>query len=437
MIVTTGAFPDNVQPGSAAAGEPAGPLTGIRVLEVAGWMAAPSAAAIMADMGADVIKVEPIGGDYLRGAMRPPRVDDDHPAAGFDAAFTADNRGKRSVAVNMKDGRGADLIQRLAGRCDVFVCNLLPERQQRFGIDPASLVAVNPKLVHATLIGYGSGGAEANRPGYDVTAFWGRSGLAALAADPDTGQPRVMPNALGDHMTGLALLAAVLAALRAVEQTGRHQVVETSLLGTALWGASTDLSTTLIDGYQPSRRPRSRQLSPLNSVYPCAEDKWIVVTMPGTYPTAWQDLCSAFGLAELASDPRFETGKARFRNMAELLEIMDGQTRTATVEEWGARLDAAGIPWSAVRSTADVADDPQVVANDFVVEVPPGHGQHDGAAVRTVAAPMKIAGSYIGPRGPAPVAGADTDSVLGELLALSDDDLSALGEAGVIGRSDR
>ncbi len=434
MIVTTGDSANNPQPGTVNPATLPGPMAGIRVLEVAGWMAAPSAAAIMADMGADVIKIEPVGGDYMRGAMRPPRVAEDHPAAGFDAAFTADNRGKRSVAVNMKDPQGADLIRRLAERSDVFVCNLLPERQRRFGIDPSSLVAVNPKLVHATLIGYGSEGVEADRPGYDVTAFWGRSGLAALAAEPETGQPRVMPNALGDHMTGLALLAAVLAALRVVEQTGEHQVVETSLLGTALWGASTDLSTTLVDGYQPSRRPRSRQLSPLGSAYPCAEDKWIVVTMPGTYPTAWQDLCTAFDLAGLAADPRFESGKARFQNMAELLDIMDHQTRSRTVGEWGKRLDAVGIPWSAVQSTVDVADDPQVVANDFVVDVPTASGDLSVENMRTVASPIKMKGVHIAPQGPAPAVGADTEAVLTEVLELTAADLADLEAAGAISR---
>ncbi len=442
LIVTTGDSSNNPDPGAtnqpsfpstSATSAPQGPLSGVRVVEVAGWMAAPSAAAIMADMGADVIKVEPLGGDYMRGAMRPPKVDEQHPAAGFDAAFNADNRGKRSLAVNMKDSRGAGLVQQLAGRCDVFICNLLPERQRRFGIDAESLAARNPRLVHATLIGYGSHGDEADRPGYDVTAFWGRSGLASLAADPDSGQPRVMPNALGDHMTGLALLAAVLAALRVAEQTGKCQVVETSLLATALWGSSTDLSTTLIDGYQPSRRSRSRQLSPLNSTYPCAEGGWIVVTMPGTYPTAWPDLCRAFDLAELINDPRFASGRDRFRNMVELLEVMDARTSTRTVADWGERLDEVGIPWSAVQSTADVVTDPQVEANDFIAEVPMPKPGSD-AAVRTVAAPMKIEGSTIAPRGLAPSVGADTEHVLRELLELDQEAVVELESSGVIAR---
>lgn len=406
---------------------------GVTVVEVAGWMAAPSAAAILADMGADVIKVEPTTGDYMRGAMRPPRVAEDDPRHGMDAAFQSDNRGKRSVAVNMKDQRGADLVRRMAAEADVFICNLLPDRQRRFGIDAEQLSKLNPTIVHATLIGYGSHGEEADRPGYDVTAFWGRSGLAFLAADPESGQPRTMPSAVGDHMTGLALLSGILAALRAAEHTGRHQVVEASLLGTALWAGSTDLSTTILDRYQPSRRSRSKQLSPLGSCYPCLDDQWIIVTMPGTYPTAWQDLCEAFELSELAGDPRFESGRDRFRNMGELLEIMDAKTRSRSVAQWGERLDKAGIPWAPVQSPVDVVDDPQVRANGFITEVPPVE-LTGGPIVEAVAAPFKIAGSRIAPQGPAPVVGSATAAVLSQ-LGVSTAELDELEADGVVRRS--
>ena len=193
------------------------PLSNIRVVEATNWMAAPSAGAILADMGAEVIKVEPPSGDAVRGLIRPPKVDGD--AADIDYSFTVDNRGKKSVAIAFNEPEGADVMRRLISGADIFLCNLLPDRQARYGLDPDTLLAETPRLVHATLTGYGLEGPDADRPGFDLTTFFGRGAITDSMSEPGG----VAPNprtAQGDHTTGLALVASILAALRLVEQTG-------------------------------------------------------------------------------------------------------------------------------------------------------------------------------------------------------------------------
>src|SRR3954453_9568135 len=218
----------------------AAPLEGVRVVEVANWMAAPGAAALMADMGADVIKVEPLRGDAMRGATRQPQGPQGQ--APIDAAFQMDNRGRRSIAVALNRPEGADLVRRLATGADVFLCNLLPARQAKYGLDPRSVCAVTPRLVHATLTGYGTSGPDVARPGYDLTAFFGRGAVLDAMSEPANSAPPRLRRAQGGDPAALALLASILAALRLVEATGEGQVVDVSLLGAAAWTMSSDLS---------------------------------------------------------------------------------------------------------------------------------------------------------------------------------------------------
>ena len=213
------------------------PLDDITIIEIDNWMAAPSAVAILADMGATVIKIEPLGGDPMRSNGRPPKVDG---LRDYDFQFDVDNRGKRSICLDLTNPVAIDIIHRLCAKSQVFVCNLLGARQEKFRLDPQTLLAINPALVHATLTGYGTTGPDAWRPGYDVTAFFGRSGLYdAMREGPEGTVPMARP-AQGDHTTGLALVGAILGALRLAERTGTGQVVETSLYETAVWTQASD-----------------------------------------------------------------------------------------------------------------------------------------------------------------------------------------------------
>lgn len=397
----------------------AAPLDGIRVLELTSWMAAPSAAAILADLGAEVTKVEPLRGDAARGMGRTPKG-----RPGLDPSFHFDNRGKRSIAVALDRPEGAELVRRLALGSQVVVTNLLPHRQARFGLDAASLFVENPTLVHATLTGYGTTGPEAWRPGYDVTAFFGRGGVTAASTDPGREPPAPRP-AQGDHTTGLALVVAILAGLRLVEQTGQGQAVETSLFHTAVWTMATDLVTTLVDRYQPTPRTRQNGLAALASRYPCKDDRWIILNMPE--PHWWPKFCEAIGKPEWGSDERYATPKARFNHMGELVSALDEVFRTRTQAEWGEVFDLAGLIWGPAQPVIELVDDPQARAAGFYAPVELA----DGSSFETITVPFKISGAEVLPRGPAPELGEHTRTVLAE-LGLSSEEIEALAATEVV-----
>jgi crotonobetainyl-CoA:carnitine CoA-transferase CaiB-like acyl-CoA transferase len=277
----------------------AAPLDDVRIIEIDSWMAAPSAGAVLADLGADVIKIEPLGGDPMRDLGRPPKIEGD--AKGYDYQFDVDNRGKRSIAVDLGSAAGQAVVHRLIEGADVFMCNLLAQRQERFGLDPATVGAIRPGIVHATLTGYGTSGPEAWRPGYDVTAFFGRSGLYDALREGDDGEVPMARPAQGDHTTGLALVGAVLAALRLAERTGETQVVETSLYETAVWTQASDFAVTAVDRAPVRRRARNEMILPTANRYPCGDGKWIVMNMPEA--AAWDKLCRIIGREEVPGPP--------------------------------------------------------------------------------------------------------------------------------------
>lgn len=397
----------------------AAPLAGIRVLELTSWMAAPSAAAILADLGAEVTKVEPLRGDASRGMGRPPKG-----RPGLDPSFQVDNRGKRSIAVALDRPEGAALVRKLATRSQVVVTNLLPHRQARFGLDPASLFADNPTLVHATLTGYGTTGPEAWRPGYDVTAFFGRGGVTAASVSPG-GEPPAPRPAQGDHTTALALVCAVLTGLRLVDQTGEGQAVETSLFHTAVWTMATDLAPTLVDRYQPSTRDRHNNLAALASRFPCKDDRWIILNMPE--PHWWPKFCRAIDREEWATDERYATPKARFDNMSGLVDALDEVFRTRTQAEWGEAFDLAGLIWGPAQPVVELVDDPQARAAGFFAPIELA----DGSSFDTITVPFKVSGAELLPQGPAPDLGQHTRDVLAG-LGLSEPEIDELAAAEVV-----
>ncbi len=402
------------------------PLSGLRVIEATNWMAAPGAAAILADMGADVVKIEPLAGDAVRGLIRPPKVADD--AAKIDYSFTVDNRGKRSVAVAINTPEGVEVMRRLVADADVFVCNLLPQRQARYGLDPDTLLTVNKRLIHATLTGYGLSGPDAERPGFDVTTFFGRGSITDSMVEPgaDAPNPRA---AQGDHATSLALVASILAALRMVDKTGEGQVVDVSLLATAAWTMATDLSAVLIDGRQPTKRDRRHVITALAGRFRCADDRWIILNMPEL--RWWPLFCTAIGHPEFPDDPRFVSPRDRFANMPELIDLIDAAFATKPIAEWSRIFDAAGLIWGPASTMKELTDDPQAAAIGLFPEI-----EHEGGSFRTVASPIRIRNADIRPRGLAPDLGAHTTEVL-EALGYSPEEMASLAESGAIGLGDQ
>ena len=398
------------------------PLTGIRVVEATNWMAAPGAAAILADMGADVVKVEPLTGDAVRGLIRPPRVSDGAPD--IDYSFTVDNRGKQSVAIALDHVDGAAVMQRLVAGADIFLCNLLPHRQVRYGLDPETLHADNPRLVHATLTGYGVAGPDAERPGFDVTTFFGRGGITDAMTEPGMAAPNPR-TAQGDHTTSLAMVASILGALRLAETTGDGQVVDVSLLATAAWTMASDLSAVLIDGRQPTKRDRRNLITPLANRFRCGDDRWIILNMPE--PRWWPGFCTAIERRELLDDPRFASPRDRFDNMAELIDLIDEAFVTRPLDEWGRIFDDAGLIWGPASTMAELAADPQAEAIGLFPDI-----EHPAGAFRTVAVPIGIHGADIAPQGPAPGLAEHTIEVLAG-LGYDAAEIDALAASGAVG----
>ena len=422
--MTQSSLDTSTKPKASSGGSP---LDDVTVIEVDSWMAAPSAGAMLADLGADVIKVEPIDGDPMRDLSRPPKVDDPN-LREYDFQFDVDNRGKRSIAVALDTQAGIELVHKLLQPAQIFMCNLLLGRQERFRLDPASVFAVKPALVHATLTGYGTEGPEATRPGYDVTAFFGRSGLYDAMREGDEGQVPMARPAQGDHTTGIAFVAAILAALRQLERTGESQAVETSLYETAIWTQATDYAVTTIDRVPVRKRARENMLTPTANRYPCGDGKWIVINMPEA--SAWDRLAAVLELSHLSEEERFSTPGLRYRNMADLVPQIDATLSKASRDEWGERFDAAGIIWGPVLGLHEVTADPQAQALNLFPEIP--HAQL--GSYRSVNIPMRFANTHVAPRGPAPVLGEHTQAILTN-AGLSEDEIHNLHSQGIIGKN--
>jgi crotonobetainyl-CoA:carnitine CoA-transferase CaiB-like acyl-CoA transferase len=400
-----------------------GPLDDVRVLEVANWVAAPSCCALMADMGAEVVKVEPLGGDGMRGKLRQPASPQG--AAAVDYPFQLDNRGKQSIAVDLTVPEGAALVRELAGSVDVLVTNLLTERLARYGLEPEKLCAANPSLVYALVTGYGRGGDDGDRVGFDLTAFFGRSGIMSLIGGPDDPPPSFRPGQ-GDHPTGLVLLAAVLAALRHRDRTGEGQVVETALLHTGAWTIGCDVQIALIDRAQPAKHRRDDVFSPMNTQYRCADGRWL--NLVAQDQRLWPALCTAVGRPDLADDERYATPVGRYRHRTELIRELDTVFASAPLDHWADPLDQAGLAWSPVAELPDLVDDPQARATGMFAEI-----EHPAAGrFETLAAPFKLGSAEVSVRGPAPAVGQHTDEVL-RRFGIPEDRIQHLRDTGVIG----
>jgi len=407
----------------------AAPLDDIVVIEIDNWMAAPSAGAILADLGARIIKVEPLSGDPMRGLSRPIKNEDiPESIRQLDFQFDVDNRGKESIAVALDQPEGAELVRQLVKKADIFMCNLLINRQQKFGLDPETLLKVKPGLVHATLTGYGTSGPDAWRPGYDVTAFFGRSGLYDAQREGNDGIVPMARPAQGDHTTGLAFVGSILAALRLAERSGEGQVVETSLYETAVWTQASDYAVTAVDHAPVRRRARKEMLAITANRFPCGDGKWVVLNMmPDT--AYWARMCQAIGVEELIEDERFVDSSVRYRNMAKLIDLIDETLAKKTRNEWGEIFDKAGLIWGPVMGLHEVPQDPHAIELGMFPKL-----EHaDAGPYPTVNAPMRFATADVGPRGPSPRIGEHTDQVLTD-FGFSQAEIESMLDANTIGR---
>jgi formyl-CoA transferase len=402
-----------------------GPLDGIRILEVANWVAAPAAATLMADLGASVIKVEPPQGDISRGYTASP-TNLSAPPPPSSPGFELNNRGKRAICVDLSHAEGCAIVKDLAKDADVMITNLTPKRLGRFELGYESIRPLNPRIIYAAVNAYGSEGPERDRLGFDYTAFWARSGIMSLVGDRD-GPPVVTRPGFGDHTTAIVLAYGIMVALYDRERTGKGQQVQASLLNSAMWALGGDLQAALA-GREPL--PKHRRLeprNPLSNPYQAKDGRWIHFQM-GAGDRYWPGFCTAVGLQELQFEPRFVNMAAREKHSLELVPIIDAAIAERTRDEWGPLLDAQDLVWSPVQSVKEVIADPQVRANGYITEVDhPNLGRFE-----TLATPVRFGESHVEARGPAPELGQHTEEVLLE-RGRTWEEIERLRDSGAIG----
>lgn len=395
------------------------PLDGIRVLEIANYVAAPAVGALMRDLGADVIKLEPPGGEVMRGTITPGAG-----AYHVNFLFELENRGKRSIVVSLDRPGATELVYDLLAGCDVLLTNLLGPRLERYGLSQAEVLERLPRIIHCSVTGYGLGGPDAARPGFDFAAFWARAGIMSLVGHP--GQPPVLSRiAQGDHTTAMNTLAAIFAALRMRDLTGRGQAVQVSLQQTGLYTIATDVVRTLMDGKQPARLDREKPNNPLFNTYETADGAWIMLVhmTPDPY---WPKLCAAIERPDLDCDGN-RTMRQRMERGPELGAAIQEAIGRQPVVHWRRVLDEQGLIWAPMTELPDVVRDPSLRALDAIQTV-----EHPDGPFETVGVPFHIDGADVTVRGRSPEAGEHTLDVLSE-AGIDQERIASLAAAGVFG----
>jgi crotonobetainyl-CoA:carnitine CoA-transferase CaiB-like acyl-CoA transferase len=400
----------------------AGPLEGIKVVEMGVWVAGPAAGAILADWGADVVKIEPPGvGDPSR--LFSSMLGGDLP---FNPIFENDNRSKRSIVVDVRKEEGTEIVLDLLKDADVFISNIRPAALARLGLDCDTLCERFPKLIYGLITGYGRAGEDADRAAFDVAAFWARSGIAA-ALTPEGATPPFQRGGMGDHNAGLALSSGISAALFKRTQTGKGQVVSTSLLREGLYTLSFDLSVTARFGVGIQAGNRKTMGNPAMNCYADQDGRFFwLVGLEGE--RHWPPLARVVGHPEWVEDPRYAHPVARAENAVGLIEELDAIFATRTREEWGKIFDAEeDLWWAPVQSIEEVFADPQTHAAGGFVEVPDGEG-----TTLLPSTPVDFDGTPWAPRAMAPDHGQHTDEILAE-LGRSGTEIETLRANGVLG----
>ncbi|MCW2495131.1 CaiB/BaiF CoA-transferase family protein [Jatrophihabitans sp.] len=397
-------------------------LEGVRVVELASYLFVPAAGAILADWGADVIKIEhPERPDPQRTLVVADMSVGDAP---FSALSQQTNRGKRSIGLNPGCEGGYALLGKLLATADVFLTNLLPDSRARMRVDVDEIRAMNPSIIYARGSGYGPVGAERNTPGFDGTTFWARGGAADNLTPGGALQPTPMRPALGDLPGSTSVAGAVAAALFHRERTGVAAVVDVSLLNVAVWGNSPAIIAAAMQGGPIQKTLREDNSNPATLAYRTADDRFVKLSLFQS-DRYFAQLCQSVGVPGLAEDPRFVDSTARAANRRECVAALDaafGRLSLAEVEQGLASLDG---PWSVVQTTYEVSQDPQVVANEYLTQVEAEDGTY------TIAASPWQFGETRYPLQAAPEHGADTDEILLE-LGLDYDEILAHKIAGAI-----
>jgi formyl-CoA transferase len=376
---------------------------GLKVIDCGSFIAAPAAATVLSDFGADVIKIEPPGaGDPYRHLPKLPG----NPVSDHNYGWMLDARNKRSLALDLARPEAQAVLHRLVAGSDVFVTNYPPQVRTRLKMDYDSVSALNERLIYASFTGYGESGEEATKPGFDVTAWWARSGMMDIVRT-EPGAPPVRPTiGMGDHPSAMALFAGIVTALYQRERTGQGAYVSSSLLANGLWSNAYLAQAALVGAVTVPRPPRDQALNALTTYYRCRDERWLILTILNE-ERHWPVLAECVGRPDLLTDPRFETKPQRHANSTQLVAVLDevfaGQDRA----HWREVLHENGIVFDVVATPDDLPGDEQLRANDVLVPFA-------DADFRTVDSPVTIRGAdKVAPRQP-PGVGEHTDAVLAE-----------------------
>ncbi len=393
-----------------------GILSGIRVVDCGTYIAGPAAAVVMSDFGADVIKIErPPYGDPYRYLSLVPGM----PLSPLFYCWILDARNKRSVALNLGDNAAREALLAIVRTADVFITNYQGPLLEKFRLRYQDLRQENRRLIFAHITGYGETGADADEPGYDLTAYWARSGLMQTIHNADA-EPAQSPAGFGDHPTAMALFGGIMLGLYRRQITGEGMNVTTSLMANGAWSNACGIQAALVGADFVPKWTRSTTVNPIVNHY-VTSDKARFLTCCLDPKKDWPSLCRALDRPELADDPRFRTPELRRANGPELVAIIDAAVGAKTMSEWKEILRANGVIWGAVPTTEQAARDPQMEANGVFAEIEPG--------LRTIANPLTIEGVEKEKPRMAPKIGEHTVEVL-KSAGLSDEAIRSLIESG-------
>jgi crotonobetainyl-CoA:carnitine CoA-transferase CaiB-like acyl-CoA transferase len=393
---------------------------GLRVIDCASFIAGPAAATVMSDFGAAVIKIEPPGmGDPYRRRAVPPVG----PGLAHNPGFVLDGRNKRSLALDLRRVEGQGVLRRLVAAADVFITNYPPPVRRRLGITYEELSPINQRLIYASFTGYGETGPEADKPGFDATAWWARSGLMHLVrAGEDASPARSLPG-MGDHPSAMATYGAIVTALYQRERTGHGAYVGSSLLANGLWANGCSVQAALCGERVVPQPPREHGVNALRIHYRCRDNRWMLLSIAAD-EWRWERFKACMGSPKL-DDNGFATHARREANAPILIQILDEIFATRDQAEWRRILDDAGLIFGIVADMDEIADDEQILASKALVPFTDKSGL-------TVNSPLWIDGQEKLPPQPAPTVGQHSTEILRE-AGYADAEIRAMQETGVIG----
>ena len=398
-------------------------FSGVRVVELAQWVFVPVAGALLADWGADVIRVEKLEGDPYR-ALATQGIGTD--SGGVNLSVALANRGKRSIALNLQTDDGLAVFHELLASADIFLTNLRPGALARLGLDADAVRARYPSLIYARGNGFGVRGPDADQAGYDASAFFARGGLAHVLTPPERDYPIGQRGAMGDRNGAMALAFGMAAALLKRTRTGEGSIVDVSLLATAMWTLSSDLLAALNGGTVARVPGRGPMPNPLVGSYRTSDGRHISLVFLEA-DRYWADFCKLLGRDDLLADPRFTDLATRRENAAACLAELDAEFAKRTFAEWKELLKGLDAPWAPVQAVEELVDDPQAIANGYYGEVELDGGQ----TYRLPAVPVQF-DEQPPPLRRAPEHGEHTEALLLE-LGHDWDRILELKDAGVIG----